>query len=354
MNSNDEYWMMLALGQASRGIGLTSPNPPVGAVVVKDGEVIGEGYHHRAGAAHAEIEALSDAASRGNDPRGATVYVTLEPCSTEGRTPACTAALIRAGVAEVVYGATDPNPRHAGAADAILSAAGICVTSGVMETECLRLIRPFTRWVRTGLPYIVAKVGQSLDGRISRPTGESQWLTSEAARAHAMALRLSSDAILIGAETLRKDNPRLTLRGPEIPKEKLQPWRVIVTQSGKLPENAHVFHDEFKDRTWVIQGQYTFDALLRELASRHITSVLIEGGGQLLGQAFAARAVDEVFWYIAPRICGGGTMSVGRGPFPKNARSATLRDVWYEPIGDNMCVHGYPVWDDDPLGLGWR
>ena len=347
MNSDDDYWMMLAVGQASRSIGLTSPNPPVGAVVVKEGNVIGQGRHRQAGGPHAEIEALRDAAARGHDVRGSTIYVTLEPCSTQGRTPPCTDALVKAGVAEVVYGATDPNPKHAGAADSVLRAAGIAVAKGVLRTECERLIQPFTRWIRSGLPYVVAKVGQTLDGRLTRPPGESQWITSDLSREHAMGLRVSYDAILIGAETLRKDNPRLTLRGDQIPSEKQQPWRIVVTRSGILPKKSHLFTDEYKDRTLVLRGDFTFDELLRELAAREIASVLVEGGGSLLGQAFSSRSVDEVVWYIAPRICGGGTLAVGGVGFPQDAASASLRDVWYENIGDDLCVHGYPIWDSD-------
>jgi len=344
-NSDDDYWMTRALAQASRGIGLTSPNPPVGAVLVKNGAVIGEGYHTKAGGPHAEIEAMRDAAYKEHDVQGATVYVTLEPCSTSGRTPPCTEALIRAGISSVVYGATDPNPKHAGKADRVLRKGGIEVTSGILREECERLIHPFTKWIKTGLPYVIAKVGQSLDGRITRPPKETQWITSDAAREHAMNIRVRCDAILVGAETIRKDDPQLTLRGPDIPQGKEQPWRVILTRSGKIPPKARVLTDEFKDRTVMLHADYKFKDVLRELAKRDITTVLIEGGGQMLGQAFAAGAVDEVFWYIAPRICAGGTVSTGGIEFPKKARSVELGDVWHEMIGDNICVHGYPIWD---------
>jgi diaminohydroxyphosphoribosylaminopyrimidine deaminase/5-amino-6-(5-phosphoribosylamino)uracil reductase len=344
-SSDDEYFMTLALAQASRGIGLTNPNPPVGAVLVRDGELIGEGYHHKAGKPHAEIEALQDAMGKGRDVRGATIYVTLEPCSTRGRTPACTKALIHAGVGRVVYALPDPNPQHAGSADKLLRKAGIEVESGLLEEECTRLIRPFEKWITRGLPYVIAKSGQSLDGRITRPPGESQNVTSKAAREHAMQLRIRCDAILIGAETLRQDDPKLTVRGDDIPEDKKQPWRVVVTRSGKLPRKSHLFTDEHKKRTIVLEGDHSFKDILRELAKRDITCVLLEGGGNLLGQAFAARAVDECFWYLAPRICAGGTMSVGGIGFPEGASSVELSDVWHEMIGDNLLVHGYPVWE---------
>jgi diaminohydroxyphosphoribosylaminopyrimidine deaminase / 5-amino-6-(5-phosphoribosylamino)uracil reductase len=317
-------------------------------VLVKRGQVIGEGFHKKAGGPHAEIEALRDAKKRGCDPVGATAYVTLEPCSTSGRTPPCTGSLIEAGVTSVTYGATDPNPKHAGNADRLLQAAGIEVEGGVLREACERLIRPFAKWIATGLPYVIAKAGQSLDGRITRPPREKQWITGEAARAHAMELRVRCDAILIGAETLRKDDPRLTLRGSGIPRGKQQPWRVIVTRSGNLPGKAAVFTDRFRDRTIVLQGEFTFRQILRELARREITTVLIEGGGSLMGQAFAARAVDEVCWYVAPRICGGGIMSVGGAAFPPAARSVKLTDVWHETIGNDFCIQGYPVWKKTP------
>lgn len=343
-SSEDEHFMTLALAQAARGIGLTSPNPPVGAVLVKRGQIIGEGFHRKAGSPHSEIEALRDARKKGHDARGASAYITLEPCSTQGRTPACTMALIEAGITSVTYGATDPNPKHSGAADQILRKAGIDVESGVLREECERLIRPFAKWITTGLPYVIAKAGQSLDGRISRPPGEPQWITGDAARAHAMDLRIRCDAILIGAETLRQDDPRLTLRGSGIPRGKQQPWRVIVTRSGDLPQKARVFTDRHRSRTIVLQGEFTFRQILRELARREITTVLLEGGGSLMGQAFAAREVDEVCWYVAPRVCGGGVMSVGGVDFPKAARSVKLTDVWHETLGDDLCIQGYPKW----------
>lgn len=344
MSRDDEHWMTYAMALAARGIGMTSPNPPVGAVLVKGGQLIGEGFHHKAGGPHAEIGALRDAKKKGHSTQGASVYVTLEPCSTHGRTPPCTKALIEAGIVSVTYGSRDPNPVHSGAADELLRAAGINVEGGVLGEECQRLLAPFTKWITTGLPYVIAKSGQSLDGRITRPPGESQWITNEAAREHSMQLRLRCDAIMIGAETLRADNPRLTLRGDEIPHGKEQPWRVIVTRSGKLPKKANVFTDKFKDRTLVLRGDFQFSDILRELASREISTVLLEGGGSLMGQAFAARAVDEVCWYVAPRICGGGVMSVGGIDFPLSAMSVELTDVWHETIGDNLCVQGYPVW----------
>lgn len=340
----DALWMEQALAQARQGIGLTSPNPPVGAVLVKDGALLGAGHHRRAGGPHAEIEALAQA--RANAPealRGATLYVTLEPCSTHGRTPPCTQAIVEAGLARVVYAASDPNPAHQGRARELLRAQGIDVQAGVLEHAGNDLIRPFRKWITTGLPYVIAKAGQTLDGRLTRPPGEPQWITSEAARAHGRLLRTRVDAILVGAETVRRDNPRLTLREGSH-EGKPQPWRVILSRSGHLPPKAQVFTDAFKDRTLVLP-QLDFVEVARELARRQITSVLIEGGGQVLGQAFAARLVDEAHWYLAPRFCGGGRPALDG---PLLVPSVELDEVRVTPIGDNVLVSGYPVYPEAP------
>jgi len=334
----DLHWMSLALEQARLGIGLTSPNPAVGAVIVAEGELIGQGYHRQAGQPHAEIEALRDAQMRASDRiAGATIYVTLEPCSTQGRTGPCTSAIQAAGIQRVVWGAQDPNPSHVGRARAILEGAGISVTTCIMEAECQEILRPFAKWITTGLPYVIAKAGQSLDGRITRPPGEGPWITSEAARAHSQGLRARVDAILVGAETVRQDNPRLTLRAGGA---KEQPWRVILTRSGNLPQDAQVFTDAMQDRTLVLRD-LAFPDVLRDLAARGITSVLIEGGANVLGQAFASRCVDEVCWYIAPRLCGSGLPVIGG---PAWDQSIALENVSILPIGDNVCLTGRPVW----------
>jgi diaminohydroxyphosphoribosylaminopyrimidine deaminase/5-amino-6-(5-phosphoribosylamino)uracil reductase len=330
----DERFMALALREAENGVGLTSPNPPVGAVVVSAGAVIGAGYHRKAGGPHAEVAALADATAQAPDKvPGSTVYVTLEPCSTHGKTPACTAALVKAGVARVVYGAADPNPAHAGRADALLRQAGISVTSGVLQAQCADLIRPFTKWITTGLPYVIAKAGQTLDGRITRPPGEPQWITSETARAHGRAL------------TLRRDNPLLTLRDTAlINRGKTQPWRIVLTRGGALPEGAHLFTDEFKDRTLVLRNLEAPD-VLRELARREITSVLVEGGAVVLGQFFSQGLVDEAHWFIAPRFSGSGARPSIDGP--ALARSVEMTGVRVLPLGDNVLVSGYPVFHRD-------
>jgi diaminohydroxyphosphoribosylaminopyrimidine deaminase / 5-amino-6-(5-phosphoribosylamino)uracil reductase len=336
--SDDAAWMRQALEQGRRGVGLTSPNPPVGAVIVAEGRLIGAGYHHKAGLPHAEVEAIADAQAR--HPAllsAASIYVTLEPCSTHGRTGPCTEAIQAAGIRRVVWGADDPNPAHAGSAQKVLAAAGIEVTTRVLEAECLALIRPFAKWITTGMPYVIAKAGQSLDGRITRPAGEGRWITSETAREHGRALRARVDAILVGAETVRQDDPQLTLRGG--PPEKTQPLRVVLTRTGNLPPQARVFTDEFKERTLVLRGM-TLSEALRHLGRRGIVSVLIEGGGNVLAQAFREQVVDEVYWYIAPRLCGMGVPAIADAW----GHSIPLEGVEVIPIGDNVCVHGRPAW----------
>lgn len=338
-SSPDSRWMHLALDQAKRGIGLTSPNPPVGAVVVQNDKVIGQGYHHKAGSAHAEIEAIRDA--QANHPKllpGATLFVTLEPCSSSGRTGPCTEAIKNSGIRRVVWGANDPNPKHAGRAREILNIAGISVTSGVLHQECSEIIRPFSKWIQSGLPHVIAKVGQSLDGRITRPAGEGQWVTSEAARAHARRLRPRVDAILIGAGTARADNPRLTIR-EGLNAHKRQPLRVILSRSGKLPAELHLFNDEHRDRTLVLNGPSLREALL-ELGRREVLTVLIEGGSQILGQAFAEGLVDEVVWYIAPTLCGSAGMPALGYELP---HSVALENLKVLSVGDNLCITGNPT-----------
>lgn len=340
----DQRWMHLALDQAQRGVGLTSPNPPVGAVIVAQGKVIGQGYHRRAGEPHAEVEAIRDA--KQSNPKllpGATIFVTLEPCSTHGRTPPCTEAIKDAGIKRVVFGAHDPNPKHRSKSKDIFLLAGIEVTGGVLEDECKTLIRPFAKWITTGIPYVIAKAGQSLDGRITRPAGESQWISNDAARAHGRRLRMRVDAIIVGAETVRKDNPLLTLRDGSAGSGKLQPWRVVLTRSGDIPPHSHLLTDDFKDRTVIIRGK-DLPEVLEDLGKQGVLSVLIEGGGIILGQAFREQLVDEVFWYIAPRFCGGGRPSLAGPALPQ---SIQLDQVTVRPMGDNVMMHGYPIWSEE-------
>ncbi|NJM36982.1 MAG: bifunctional diaminohydroxyphosphoribosylaminopyrimidine deaminase/5-amino-6-(5-phosphoribosylamino)uracil reductase RibD [Akkermansiaceae bacterium] len=252
--SNDTHWMQIALEEARKGVGRTAPNPPVGAVIVKDGNMLGKGWHRAAGLPHAEREALAEAFQKHGKEfvRDSTIYITLEPCSTHGRTPPCTQGLIDAGISRVVYACVDRNPDHSGRADAFLTAAGIEVVSGICRDDAERLLRPFFKVRETGMPWVIWKTAMSLDGRITRPAGESQWLTSELARADVQKLRSTVDAIITSGETVRYDKPALTIRVPELLEGREQPWRVVVTDYPEsLPHDAPLFTDESKGRTLI-------------------------------------------------------------------------------------------------------
>jgi diaminohydroxyphosphoribosylaminopyrimidine deaminase/5-amino-6-(5-phosphoribosylamino)uracil reductase len=326
--------MRAALVEARKGIGRTSPNPAVGAVLVAADQIIARGYHRAAGLPHAEVECLQNA--RGGVPKDATLYVTLEPCSTEGRTAACTAAILEAGIRNVVIGATDVNPRHTGNGMKVLEHAGVAVRSGVLANECAALNDAFEKWIQTKRPLVIAKCGMSLDGRLTRAPGEERWLTSAAARKHANRLRSEVDAILVGAETVRADNPRLTVR--EV-KGARQPWRVVLTRSGRLPKEAHLFTDQFADRTLVFGDQPLAD-VLEELGAKEITSVLIEGGGDVLGQALDARLIDRVHIYLAPLFTGGPQIAYPGEGAGSTLEGLQLTGVRYERIGPDIFVSG--------------
>lgn len=330
--------MRRALDEAKKGLGRTSPNPAVGAVLVIGGRIVARGHHRGAGQPHAEIECLAGWAKP--LPSDATLFVTLEPCSTIGRTGPCTDAIIEAGVKNVVMGTIDLNPRHQGRAIKLLADAGINVRSGVLANECGMLNEHFNKWVLTGVPFVIAKCGMSLDGRLTRRTDEPHWLTSSAARRHAQTLRAQVDAILIGAETLRNDDPRLTVRGVAGAR---QPLRVVVTRTGKLPRDARLFHDRFRDRTLVYKKK-SLRSVLSELGAREITSVLIEGGGQILGQALANRLIDKVQIYVAPLFTGGPAIAFGGKGFKNTAAAARLERISLSKVGNDVCVTGYPTY----------
>jgi len=331
--TSDEKHMAAALEQARKGLGKTHPNPAVGAVIVRGRQVLARGWHRAAGGPHAEVAALKALGS--HSPRGATLYVTLEPCSTLGRTPPCTDAIIQTGIRRVVYGATDPNPRHAGRAPALLHAAGIAVTTGVLASECETLNTSWNHWIATGLPYVIAKAGMTLDGQIaSPPTG--RWITSAASRRDAMALRASVDAILIGGETLRIDNPQLTVRGRAITE---QPWRAVWTKSGELPQDAHLFCDAHQERT-IVLANMSLRAALRSLARRGAARVLIEGGGRILGEAFDRKLVQEVCLYMAPLLSGGPTPATGARGVSHPNQAPRLTNVIHTRIGNDVKLTG--------------
>jgi diaminohydroxyphosphoribosylaminopyrimidine deaminase/5-amino-6-(5-phosphoribosylamino)uracil reductase len=336
---HDEKFMRAALLEARRGLGLTSPNPAVGAVLVIKGKVVARGHHQRAGAPHAEVECLSRFGRK--VPQSAQLYVTLEPCSTRGRTGPCTNAIVEAGVKNLVVGALDPNPRHNERGIERLRKAGIDVRLGVLSDECRDLNESYNKWIRTGVPFVVAKCGMSLDGRLTAPPSESQWLTSPVSRKHAQRLRARVDAILVGAETIRADNPRLTVRGQPGAN---QPWRIVLSRSGKLPRRARILTDRFAARTRVY-GQIQLKALLRDLGAREITSVLIEGGGDILGQALDQRLIDKIQIYLAPIFTGGPTVAFAGTGAASTLAASRLGRVRYEKIGADVCVIGYPAFD---------
>jgi diaminohydroxyphosphoribosylaminopyrimidine deaminase / 5-amino-6-(5-phosphoribosylamino)uracil reductase len=328
--SDDVAWMQLALAEAKKGIGKTAPNPPVGAVIVKNDILLGQGWHRAAGQPHAEREAL--AAACGEDVRGATIYITLEPCSTQGRTPACTQGIIDAGLARVVYACVDPNSNHGGRADDILTAAGIAVTTGVCRAEAEKVLRSFFKVQQMGLPWVIWKTAMSLDGRLTRPPGEGQWLTGELARADVQKLRASVDAILTSGETVRRDLPALTLRVPELLVGRSQPWRVIFTDSP-----AFLPPDEPRERT-LIRPRHDLAGTLRGLVQEQgVLSVMVEAGGIFSAALFAAGLIDEVVVYYAPLLCGGpssGLAGIGL------KESMQLDEIDFLQLGDDIRLRG--------------
>ncbi len=286
--------MRRAIALAWRSAGHTRPNPPVGAVVVKGGRIIGEGRHRRCGGDHAEVAALKACSA---SPKGATVYVTLEPCSKPGRVGACCDALIAAGVKRVVWACADPNPTNRGNAARMLRRAGIETAHGLCADEAAELVRPFAKHVTIGLPYVTVKLAMSLDGRICDAAGSARWISSAGSRRATGRLRERVDAVMVGAETVRKDNPSLlchTKRNDDL-------WRVVVSRSGRLPKGAQVFTDEARERTLVFRDAAE---AVRELGRRGFMHVLCEGGLGLARSLAAAGLVDEWIAVIAPLVIG--------------------------------------------------
>ncbi len=336
-NHDDRTWMQIAIREGRRGLGLTSPNPPVGAVLVKDDHILGKGWHRRAGEAHAEVAAIEDAKVRHSEKaiKGATLYVTLEPCSTKGRTGACTDLILSHGIKRVVVGTVDPNPRHAGAGIRLLEEKGVEVVTGCREDEARHLIRFFAKHVTTGRPWVIAKSAITLDGRTTLRAHDGAWITGEEARNDVQKLRQQVDAILVGGETVRRDNPRLTLRD-EFAKDRPQPWRVILTATRELPEDATLLTDEHQDRTMIIHGA-SLDRALALLGDQGVCSVMIESGGRLFAHGLANDLIDEVVIYLAPIIGGGDTRIMAL-----NQLVADLEEVDYTPVGRDLRVTGFP------------
>ena len=361
--------MHLALRLAARAVGDTSPNPVVGAVVVKGGRVVGQGYHRRAGLPHAEVIALRQAGRRA---RGATLYTTLEPCNHVGRTPPCCEAILRAGVRRVVVAMKDPNPITNGRGLARLRRAGVRVTAGVLEAEAQALNRPFTKYITTGRPWVIAKAAQSLDGKIATRTGESRWISSEASRRVAHRLRREADAVLVGVNTVIQDDPLLTVRAAGRRPRPGYPIKVIVDSRLRTPLASRCLSNassaptiiatvkpsrtrraQFERRGVKIlvlpanghgrtrRGRVPLAALLRELVARYqVTSVLIEGGGEVLAGALEERLVDRVVWSVAPIIIGGrmSPPAVGGEGVRRLADAVRLRDLSVRREGGDLLV----------------
>jgi diaminohydroxyphosphoribosylaminopyrimidine deaminase/5-amino-6-(5-phosphoribosylamino)uracil reductase len=336
MGQREERFMREALKEAKKAQGQTSPNPAVGAVLVVDNRIVARGHHRGAGHEHAEIECLRNFGA--DVPARATLYVTLEPCSTVGLTAPCTDAILRAGIRNVVVGAVDVNPRHHGRGIRRLRDAGINVREGVLAQDCAYLNEAFNKWIVSQQPFVIAKCGMSLDGRLTRPHGESRWITGPSARRHARQLRGRVDAILVGAETVRADNPRLTVRGVRGAR---QPWRVVLTRSGNLPRRARLFSDQWVRQTLIYKGKPLM-AVLKDLGKRSVTSVLIEGGGQLLGQALDARLIDKVQIYLGPILTGGPVIAFPGHGAQSTSNAIHLDEISYRRLGENMCITAYP------------
>ena len=355
---SDRKWMQLALTLARRGEGLTRPNPPVGAVVVKNGRKIGQGWHQKAGGPHAEVFALRQA---GKAARGATLYVTLEPCSTFGRTPPCTDAILRAGIARVVAAVADPNPRHAGRGLRRLRRAGIRVDAGVCAEDAGRLIAPFACRMVKHRPFISLKLGLSLDGRIADHTHSSRWITGPEAREEVQALRRTADAIMVGAGTVRRDNPSLWPR----PDGKRNPWRVIVAGRGPLPLKAKIFTDEHAARTIVavpkgwqpmcvrnirrtgatvleLPRRRFLHALGQEMGRRDIMKVLCEGGGGLAGELLKAGLADELCIFFSPMMIGGPIGATGQACWRLDQAPRFIRKEC-RPVGKDVLLMFEPA-----------
>ncbi len=393
--------MRLALRLARRGYGTTSPNPMVGAVLVKGDKIIGRGWHRRAGLPHAEIEALRDAQKRGHNPRGATLYVTLEPCCTHGRTPPCTDAIIAAGIKRVVIGAKDPNPKHTGKGFKILRRAGIEAKAlgvprlrgkgGASQSdrlkaelqppanECARLNEAFNHWIVHRTSFVTVKVAMTLDGKIATASGESKWITGEKARAVGMKLRQGTDAILVGVNTILADDPSLTFRpGGNIQRSTFNTQlprlrRIILDSMARTPLTAKVVSDEFAAQTTIVVSRRApkirvaalakhvniliaparknsalrsphsaldLRWLMKKLGAENITSLLVEGGGEVNASFLLGGIAHRVAFFYAPKILGGrDARKAVAGEGAKNlAEALQLRDVAWHELGEDLLL----------------
>ena len=361
MNLPDSTYMKRALTLAKKGVGKTSPNPAVGCVIVKNGLIVGEGWHKRAGGHHAEVHALESA---GDAARDADVYVTLEPCSHTGKTPPCSEALIRAGVRRVVAGMSDPNPKVNGGGLHALHKAGIETVCGVLEDECRAINRPFLKFITTGQPFITYKCAMTLDGKIASVTGESRWISCEASRRIVHRMRACNDAIMVGVDTIIADNPRLTVRHSR----GRNPQRIIVDSRLRTPESVNVLSGSMAHGTVIattetnpkvharylktgatvlvcrsLDGRVDLHDLWNKLGERGIQSLLLEGGSLLAGEALRQGLIDHCVFFYAPKVIG----SDGFSPFAITgitdmARSIKFCDLSMRRSGTDIMITARP------------
>lgn len=351
----DCYYMNLALTEAEKGRGSTSPNPIVGACVVKNNKLVSTGHHKKFGAPHAEVEAIRKAGLRA---KNSTLYVTLEPCSTFGKTPPCTDLIKASKIKRIVIAAMDPNPSHSGRAVQILKKAGVKVETGILNNLAVKQNQSFFKWVRKKVPFVTLKMAQSLDGKIALKTGESRWITGAKARNWVHQLRACSDAVLVGKNTVMIDDPRLTVRG----RFGRQPWRIILDTKAEIPPTLRIFDQKGPVlvvcakkflRKAIKKFQYVnvsllgverkknglnLHQLLKKLGEMGIASLLVEGGGEIAWSFLDEGLVDQVKWVVAPKLIGGRmskTSVEGEGVrLLKN--SFLLRNLQMTPIGDDL------------------
>ncbi|WP_213662590.1 bifunctional diaminohydroxyphosphoribosylaminopyrimidine deaminase/5-amino-6-(5-phosphoribosylamino)uracil reductase RibD [Stutzerimonas stutzeri] len=366
MSASDHAWMARALQLARKGLYSTHPNPRVGCVIVAAGEPVGEGWHVRAGEPHAEVHALRQA---GEQARGATAYVTLEPCSHHGRTPPCAEALVKAGVSRVVAAMQDPNPQVAGRGLHLLRSAGIEVASGVLEAEARELNCGFIKRMESGLPFVRAKLAMSLDGRTAMASGESQWITGPAARAEVQRLRARSSVVLTGADTVLMDGARLTVRGPELGLDaeatalalQRPPLRVLVDGRRRVPLDAPFFQAgpalvatamtgsaeayQVAGHELLVLGQQQVDltALLRELAARGANEVLVEAGPRLVGAFARLGLIDEYQIFMAAKFLGSSARPLLELPLERMSEARELKIVDIRAVGDDWKIVAIPA-----------
>lgn len=364
--------MDIALGLARKGLGKTNPNPMVGAVIVKNGKIAGRGYHQRAGLDHAEIAAIKDA---GENADGSTLYVNLEPCNHYGQTPPCADAIIRNGIKKVVASMKDPNPDVNGEGFKKLKKAGIVVKTGILEDKARKLNEIFIKYITKKMPFIIVKVAQSLDGKIATRQGDSKWISNELSRRYVHELRGQVDAVMVGAGTILKDDPLLTSRPPLEAKTQnkkntvKQPIKVIVDYKLETPVKARIFSKESPARVIMATAEKTagykisrfkrlgcevltlserggkadLRQLMRELAKKGITSILVEGGGTLIGSLTDSGLIDKYLFFMAPKIIGGrDAITSVEGTGAKNIKeSITLKDVKIRKFGSDLLIEGY-------------